>query len=81
MQNTENTPTENLAESQLAHWLSHPGAEIYLGKHTMLKIDCLAFVLGQPGSLASIARRYGVTRQAAHNHARAAREVFGVVNG
>jgi hypothetical protein len=69
-------------DSQLDKWILHPGSESYLGRRTMLKLDCLACAIGQPGTtIAGIARRYKISRQAAYHHVRAAREAFGIVKG
>jgi len=73
-----NEPTSSNEPSSLEQWLRDPGTELYLGRHTMFKLDCLAHVLGVPGSLADIGRKYGVTRHAAYFHAAAARKAFGI---
>lgn len=67
--------------SHLAKWLRHPGAEVYLGSHVSLKLKVLAHVVSGEGSLAAIARRFNVSRQACHFQAVAARAAFGIVKG
>ena len=70
--------SEQQTKPGLAEWLTYPGAEQYFGAPTMLRLDVLACVVGQ-GSLAAVARRYGVSRQYAHRHAKAARKAFGIL--
>ena len=55
--------------NHLAAWLQDRRVLAYLGKDTDLKLDVLgAFLLG--GNMAAVARKHGVTRQAANNHLR-----------
>jgi len=66
-----------MKKDHLVNWLSDDRATLYFGGSFGLRADVLAHVLTGQGTLADIARRRGVTRQAAHRHAVRAREVYG----
>jgi len=63
--------------NHLISWLSDNRAKAYFGKSFALKADVLALALTGKGTLAEIARRRGVSRQAAHRQAVLARQVYG----
>ena len=52
----------------------------YLGRRACFKLAVLAAYVSGAETLASVAKRYGATRQAAGKHAAAARKVFSNVN-
>jgi transposase-like protein len=64
---------------QLLQWINHPETADYFGKAFKLKAAVLtALVTGS--SLADVARRHGVTRQAASKEARRAKALFAATN-
>jgi hypothetical protein len=68
------------ARTNLEAWLADPRADQYFGSSFRLKWNVLAQIINGRGSLVSLARRHGVTRQAVHRHAQTARKLFGIVN-
>lgn len=66
------------SEGHLVEWINHPGFVVYLGRSSAFKLEVLATIASKSGTLASVARRYSVTRQAAHQQAKKARIAFGL---
>ena len=66
-----------MKKNYLISWLGDDRATAYFGKSFALRADVLALVLTGQGTLADIARRRGVSRQAAHRQAVRARQVYG----
>jgi len=62
--------------NHLSEWLADPRMDVYLGRTASLKIAVLAHHLTGQGTLAAIARRFSVSKQALTRHARQCREVF-----
>jgi len=50
----------------------------FLGRRVCFKLAVLATVISGHATLASVARRYSVTPQAAQKHATTARRIFGI---
>jgi hypothetical protein len=71
--------TSNL-ESNLEKWMASPAFDEFVGRRVRFKLAVLAAVISGDESLASVARRYGTTRQAASKHAANARRIFGISN-
>jgi hypothetical protein len=69
-------PPSKKPDTRFEEFLVNPGTEILLGPSAMLKLEALSIVLGGEGSLADIARKRGVTRQAAHAAAKKARRAY-----
>ena len=64
--------------NHLAEWLDHPGAEVVFGASFRLKLAVMQCVVSRQGTLAEIARRHGITRQAASKHAMMIRAAYGI---
>ena len=63
--------------NHILEWLTDPRTDAYLGRRACFKLAVLAAVISGEETLASVARRYGTSRQAAGKHARNARRIFG----
>ena len=72
---TKTTPRNTNADG-LTQWLSTPEADAYFGASFVLRFAVLTQVATGKGSLAAVAKKHGATRQAAHQHAVAARRIF-----
>ncbi len=68
-------------ENHLEQWLTHPGADEYLGRTPGLKLAVLLHLVTGEGSLVEIAHRFNVSKQALTKHAAAARRCFGLEDG
>ena len=64
-------------DKNILAWLGDSRFDRYVGRRTCFKLAVLAAILSGNESLASVARRYGTTRQAAAKHSAAARKIFG----
>jgi hypothetical protein len=64
--------------NNLESWLSDPRMDEFLGRRVCFKLAVLATVISGHATLASVARRYSVTPQAAQKHATTARRIFGI---
>lgn len=68
--------SENLGRS-LVTLMTDPRTDIYLGRSVSVKLEVLAAVVTGQGTLAAIAARHGLSKQAMTRHARRARSIFG----
>jgi hypothetical protein len=59
-----------------AAWLSAPASEKFFGRGFVIKLAVLVHLMTGNGSLAEIAKKNGVSRQAVHEHAVKAREIY-----
>jgi len=60
----------------LAAWLSDPRGQKFFGRQFRIKAAILVYLTTEQGSLAEIARAFGVTRQCVQRHAAAARKIY-----
>lgn len=63
-------------QSHLLKLLTDPRFDEYLGRRACFKLAVLAHQISGEGTLAGVARKYGVTRQAAFKHATDAKRIF-----
>lgn len=66
-----------MKKNNLESWLKDKRMDAYLGRRACFKLTVLAAVISGDETLASVARRYGTSRQAAGKHAANARRIFG----
>lgn len=66
-----------MKNDNLESWLKDQRMDAFLGRRACFKLAVLAAVISGNETLASVARRYGTSRQAAGKHAAAARRIFG----
>jgi hypothetical protein len=64
--------------NHLSEWITGAAGAEYLGDAASLKLDVAAAVFYTGESLASVARRHGKKRSAAHNQAVRLRKIFGM---
>jgi len=64
-------------QNNLESWLGDPRLDQFIGRRACFKLAVLAAVFSGQETLASVARRYRVTPQAAQKHAANARRIFG----
>jgi hypothetical protein len=64
--------------SNLELWLASPAWKKYMGPHYAFRVAVAAEIMWGKGTLASVAKQFGKTRQAAGNHAREFRLAFGL---
>ena len=62
--------------ANLARWITDERAEKFFGRPFKIKAAILVHMITGEGSLADIARQNGISRQAVHEHARHAREIY-----
>lgn len=65
-----------MKNQNLIKWLTGDKAADYFGKSFSIRADVLAQMLTGSGSLADIARRHGVSRQAVQKHAKQAHRIY-----
>jgi transposase-like protein len=64
--------------SNLEKLLTDSRADQYFTRSFVLRFEVLVHLTSGNGTLASIARRHGISRQAVHKYAAAARRIFGI---
>jgi hypothetical protein len=64
-------------EKNLKAWLTSERFYNYLGHAGTVKIETLNFVLTGKGSIAAIAAKHSLTRQAVNRHAARVRKIWG----
>jgi len=62
--------------NHLLDWLTDDRAAAYFGKSFSIRADVLALTITGTGTLADIARKHGVSRQAVQKHAAKARRIY-----
>jgi hypothetical protein len=65
-----------MKREKLNQWLLDENAARFLGRHVQIKIDVLALLLTGKGTLAAIARKRNVSRQAVQKHFRTACAIY-----
>ncbi len=75
-ENEQKTSPDTVPTDHLAEWMAGERLDAYLGRRACFKLAVLAAVFSGQETLASVARRYGTSRQAAGKHAASARRIF-----
>jgi transposase-like protein len=65
-----------MKNENLIQWLTDEKSTAFFGKSFAIRADVLAQILTGSGTLADIARRHGVSRQATQKHAKRARQIY-----
>jgi len=65
-------------KSNLEKFFLDKRTDLFLGRRACFKLAVLTALLSGEETLASVARRYGVTPQAAQKHANSARKIYGL---
>jgi len=70
------TKIQSEPNANLARWITDERAEQFFGRPFKIKAAILVHMITGDGSLSEIAREHGISRQAVHEHARHAREIY-----
>jgi hypothetical protein len=75
---TPANPAFSKRERNLIAWLEHPGAAKVFGPSFHIKLEILGGLITESISFAEVARRHGITRQAAHKVGANIRSAYGL---